>query len=355
MIEIHTVGSGGGSIARLDTGGSLQVGPESAGSNPGPACYSLGGRKPTVTDANLVLGRLDPTRFLGGEMELSSDVAFAVLERLGEQLGVTAVSAALGIVRVANANMARAIRLISTERGHDPREFVLISFGGAGGLHACEVARAMGIRRVLVPPRASTLSAYGMLVADVTKDYIQTVMLSGTASLDAIEERLQALASKGKEDLEREGVLAAQMTLIRELDLRYIGQSYELTLPFHADYHRAFHAEHQVAYGYSDPQLPIEVVNVRVRATGHVTKPEIATEDLGEENPSAALLERREIRLDRSTSRELPVYDGDQLLPGNRLEGPALVLYPDTTLFLSEADIASMDKFRNLIVEVGAR
>ena len=355
MIEIHTVGSGGGSIARLDIGGSLQVGPESAGSSPGPACYGLGGREPTVTDANLVLGRLDPKRYLGGEMKLSGDVAFAVLERLGEQLGVTAVSAALGIVRVANANMARAIRLISTERGHDPRDFLLISFGGAGGLHACEVARAVGIRRALVPSRASTLSAYGMLVADVTRDYVQTVMLSGNASLDAIEEPLQALVSQGKKDLDREGILLTQMTLIRELDLRYIGQSYELTLPFQADYQRAFHAAHQVAYGYSDAQLRIEVVNVRVRAIGHVTKPEIATEDLGVENPSAALLERREVRLDQSTSPKLPVYDGDQLLPGNRLEGPALVLYPDTTLFLGETEFASMDRFRNLIVAVGAQ
>jgi N-methylhydantoinase A len=207
VINIHTVGSGGGSIAYVDAGGALRAGPQSAGANPGPVCYGRGGRQPTVTDANLVLGRLAPDYFLGGHMPLDLHAATQALTELAQEAGLLpqsgtdglnpAQGAALGVIQVANAHMERALRVISVERGYDPRDFVLVSFGGAGGLHACDLARGLGIRRVLIPPGASTLSAFGMLTADVVKDYVQTVMLSGDTPYDELDRRLRSLAERG--------------------------------------------------------------------------------------------------------------------------------------------------------------
>ncbi len=345
MIDIHTVGSGGGSISYVDPGGLLQVGPKSAGAEPGPACYGRGGAEPTVTDANLLLGRLDPERFLGGEMTLDAVPARQVIDRLAERLGLTSEQAALGIIRIVNAHMARAIRLVSVARGHDPRDFTLISFGGAGGLHACEVAREVGIDRVLIPRGASTLSAYGMLAADVAKDFVRTVMLPAETQFKTLEKVLEPMVEAGRADIESQGIAPERIELVRELDLRYVGQSYELQVPFEPDYAQTFHKRHHEAYGYSDPEMPVEVVNLRVRAIGRVTHLEFDPISLESEDPADALIS--------ATDGTLNFYDGERLKPGNRVPGPSIILFPDTTIYLGGRDSTTVDGYGNLLVEVG--
>jgi N-methylhydantoinase A len=359
MMDIHTVGSGGGSIARVDRGGSLRVGPQSAGASPGPACYGLGGTDPTVSDANLVLGRMIANRFLGGQLQLDLAAAHRVIDRLGAELGLPpgpdrAIQSAGAVVRVVNSHMARAIRLVSVERGHDPREFVLVSFGGAGGLHACELARRSGIRTVLIPRQASTLSALGMLVADPTRDFVQTVMLSGETNSADMAGQFSALEAEGRRILESEGVPAELVEIVRELDLRYQGQSYELTVPLSDDFRVEFDRVHQQAYGYGDTALPIEIVNLRLRAIGQLDKPQLVEDALSPADPAAAFLGERQIYVGGAepVRGEVSTFNGAALRPGNQVTGPALVVYPDTTFLLPLGDRAMIDGYRNLIVEV---
>jgi N-methylhydantoinase A len=359
MMDIHTVGSGGGSIARVDRGGSLRVGPQSSGASPGPACYGLGGTDPTVSDANLVLGRMIADRFLGGQLQLELAAARRVIDRLGAELGLPpgpdrAIQSAGAVVRVVNAHMARAIRLVSVERGHDPREFVLVSFGGAGGLHACELARGSGIRTVLIPRQASTLSAHGMLVADPTRDFVQTVMLSGETRSAELAGQFSALEAEGRRILEAEGVPTELVEIVRELDLRYRGQSYELTVPLSDEFRAEFDRAHHQAYGYSDTALPLEIVNLRLRASGQLDKPQLVEEALSPADPAAAFLGGRQIHLGgvEPVRGQVSTFDAAALRPGNRVTGPALVVYPDTTILLPSGDRALMDGYRNLIIEV---
>ncbi len=255
VLDIQTVGAGGGSIARVDAGGLLRVGPQSAGAQPGPACYGTG-ELPTVTDANVVLGRIRPDAFLGGTMRLYPARAAAAVDIIANALGTTLRKAAEGIVRVANANMERAIRSVSVERGYDPREFALVAFGGSGGLHACEIAESLGIDTVLVPEHAGVLSALGMLLADRVRDYS-----AGVPGVRDLEPRWRTLIQLARRDMRR-----AQLT--RLVDMRYKGQSYELTLPEGADFHTA----HEREYGYADRTRPTEVVTIRLRAVEPVDR-----------------------------------------------------------------------------------
>jgi N-methylhydantoinase A len=250
MLDIHTVGAGGGSIARVDEGGLLRVGPQSAGADPGPACYGTGDQA-TVTDAHVALGRITSHQFLGGEMRIEAARAEAAIDRIARILKRDRVSTAAGIVRVANANMERAIRVVSVERGRDPRDFPLVAFGGCGGLHACEMAEELGIRIVVVPRFAGALSALGMLLADRVRDYSAAVVDGAQ-----IEIRFAHLEGQARHDMRG-------AKLERMADVRYVGQSYELTVPWGA----SFHEEHQRIYGYCDPRRPTEIVTVRVRAT----------------------------------------------------------------------------------------
>jgi N-methylhydantoinase A len=363
VIDIHTIGAGGGSIARRDAGGALRVGPESAGADPGPACYGHGGTSPTVTDANLVLGRLAPEAFLGGAMPLEPARAMEVLDRLAAELGLEAEAgmsraqvAALGVVEVVNAHMARALRVISVARGHDPRDFSLVCFGGAGGLHAAALAGGLQIGRVLVPPLASTLSAFGMISAQILKDYVQTVMLPGTTDRSTLQDRMEPLRLRARQEMEAEGLAPEQTVLQAEVDLRYRGQSYELRVPWPAnggDLLASFHHEHQAAYGYQDLQAEVEIVNLRLRAAGTVPVPELKAAPMGESDPDKARLGDRQAVLRAGTGR-LAVFDGLALRPGDALGGPALVVLPDTTVFLEAEDRCRMDGFRNLILDVGA-
>ncbi|HLC06115.1 MAG TPA: hydantoinase/oxoprolinase family protein [Anaerolineales bacterium] len=365
VIDIHTVGSGGGSIAYADPGGALRVGPQSAGADPGPVCYDRGGSQPTVTDADLALGRLAPDHFLGGAMRLDVEAPRRALTELGQMLSLQAhpgldlaQTTALGIVAVANAHMARALRVISVERGFDPADFVLLSFGGSGGLHCTELARSLGMRKVLIPPGASTLSAYGMLTADVVKDYVQTVMLPESAAASDLEEPLSELAQRGRRDIQAEGFSDELIRLNPMVDVRYVGQSYELTIPFCDELAAAFHQAHRRIYGHSEPSAPVEFVNVRMQAVGAVSPPPLPIGETGDADPSAALLEHRPVVLGgtdqlQGTMTEVPFYDGEALRPGQRFKGPAVVVQKDTTIFLGPNDQSAVDSYFNLIVEIG--
>ncbi len=364
IVDLHTVGSGGGSVAYVDTGGALRVGPRSAGADPGPTCYGRGGEEPTVTDANLVLGRLPADRFLGGAMTLDMGAARAALERLAVEAGIeggpdagddlnSAERAALGVIRVAEAHMERALRVISVERGHDPADFALVSFGGAGGLHATRLARALGIGRVLVPPEASTLSALGMLLAPVARDYVLTVMLPGDTSHQKLEERLRPLRERGRSDLRAEGVGEEEAQLRAELDVRYAGQSWELSVPLTADYLERFHAVHEEAYGHADRGAAVEVVNLRLRAWGALPVPRLPEGERGPPHPSAALLDRRPVVVGGCRC-EVPFYLAERLQPGHRVDGPAVVVRSDTTVLLEPGDRAEVDRGFRLLIDTEA-
>jgi N-methylhydantoinase A len=358
VIDIHTVGAGGGSIAYMDLGGALRVGPQSAGADPGPVCYRRGGHRPTVTDANLVLGRLIPERFLDGRLPLDASAAQQSLTQLAEEAGLVAEQglspaqrAALGVIHVANAHMERALRVISVERGFDPEDFTLVSFGGAGGLHACDLARALGMRRVLVPQGASTLSAFGMLVADVVKDYVKTVMLPGDVTHEHLEALLAPLAARGQMAVAGEGIPASGITLYRELDMRYVGQSYELRVPLSVDFISAFHRAHQKIYGHNEPTAPLEIVNLRLRAVGSTSRPAMPTLPRANGEIGDALIEQRPLIL--ASGRHLvPIYDGQKLLAGHVIGGPALVVQPDTTVFVAPGDLAQVDQQGNLVIDI---
>jgi len=270
-IDIHTVGAGGGSLAAVDVGGVLKVGPQSAGADPGPACYGTGERA-TVTDANVVLGRLAAHAFLGGRMALDVARATAAVARVAQQLAVSVEAAAEGIVRVVNAGMERAIRRISVERGHDPREYGLVAFGGAAGQHACELAMALGMRRVVVPRHPGLLSAWGAVAADVQRDYARTIRLMCPTPA-RLRTLFAPLLRAAQTELRREGVTAAQLRTVPTLDVRYAGQSYEINLPFAPRFADAFHAAHQRLYGYADRARPVEVVTIRVSASGRSVRP----------------------------------------------------------------------------------
>jgi N-methylhydantoinase A len=359
MLDIHTIGAGGGSIARVDVGGALRVGPESAGADPGPACYGRG-HLPTVTDANLVLGRLSAEHFLGGQMALDASRAHAVLTMLGKEMSLTASQAALGVVEVANAHMQRALRVISVERGHDPRRFTLLSFGGAGGLHAVDLARGLGIPHILIPPLASTLSAFGMLTADVIKDYTRTVMLPGTTLISRLSFLLDALAERGLQEIRAEGIPAHRIRIERFLDMRYCGQSYELIIPFGETFLTDFHDLHEHEYGYANSATQVEVVNIRVRAVGQGTPPplmshpvqDVTTIPEVEPGPTKAFLESRRVVFARGEI-ETPFYQAELLEPGNYIQGPAVIVRSDTTILIGPTDRAEVDKFDNLNIEVG--
>jgi len=351
LLDIHTIGAGGGSIARLDAGGALNVGPHSAGADPGPACYGKGDL-PTVTDANLVLGRLSAAHFLGGQMQLDEHRAFQVMQSLGEEMGLNATQAALGVIQVANAHMERALRVISVERGQDPRRFTLLSFGGAGGLHAADLARGLGIPRLLIPPLASTFSAFGMLAANVVKDFTRTVMLPGTTSFASLHQLIETLAERGRAEVQDEGIPLPDIVIEPFLDMRYAGQSYELIVPFSLEFLAGFHGQHQQVYGYSHPQSSVEIVNLRLRAVGKIFPPPLLSKLIQPPDSTHALLETRQVTFSGGDLLT-QVYLAESLNPGNQLVGPALVVRSDTTLLLGPNDQARVDAFENILVQVG--
>ena len=332
MLDIHTVGAGGGSIARVDAGGALRVGPESAGADPGPACYGRGDQL-TVSDANLLLGRLPARHFLGGRMTLDLPRTRKIATTFAASLGVTVERLAEGIVQIANANMEHAIRAVTVQRGHDPRDFALLAFGGAGGMHACEIAASMEIDTVLIPRHAGVLSAFGMLLADVRKDYTQTVLLdSREATPDALSARFSPLLQQAANDLAAEGFDLANTVLERLLDVRYTGQAYEITLPFSDDFEHAFHARHQQLYGNSNPARPVEIVNLRVNATGLAEKFDFPASKIVDA-PLPAPLETAPAWFNGCVM-DTPLYSREALPAGCAGEGPAVLAGVEATIVI---------------------
>ncbi len=359
MIEIHTVGAGGGSIARVDAGGALVVGPQSAGADPGPACYGEGDRI-TVTDANLTLGRLRSDGFLGGRMTLDQQRSESLMTDLSGGVGASATDTALGIIRVVNSNMERAIRAISLERGYDPREFTLIPFGGAGPMHACELAAELGIPRVLVPGHPGILSALGVAIADVVKDYSRTVMLRGDDLESArLEEEFHGMEQQARAELVDEGLRADAMTPRRFLDVRYVGQSFELTVDcppltepgdLTGDISTDFYEAHLQRFGYADAALPIEVVNLRLKLELAMDKPELEpAANQGSDSGPAVIGNAEVVFADGPVGTTL--YNRDLLQTGNRIAGPALLLQLDTTIVVPPGWNGGVDPYGNLLLE----
>lgn len=345
MLDIHTAGAGGGSIARFDAGGMLRVGPESAGAMPGPICYGRG-ELPTVTDANLILGRLDAASFLGGAVTLDLERTRRLMERAMGPLA-TVEDFAAGILRVIETEMAKAIRVISIERGFDPRDFTLVAFGGGGPLHACHLARALRVPRVLVPALPGALSAVGILLADTTREYSRTVMLPADAALEQVFSEMEAAA---KDDFDREGL---QGSTQRSCDLRYRGQGYELNVPFGRQMMREFHEQHRRRYGFASEARPIEIVNVRVRIVAPAPAFEQMREALYEGDGSHALTAMRPVHFDGEVV-ETRVYDRERLRPGDTFAGPAIVTEYSSATIVPPGDVLRVDELRNLVIEVHA-
>jgi N-methylhydantoinase A len=370
MIDIHTVGAGGGSIARVDEGGALRVGPESARSDPGPVCYGRdSAREITVTDANLVLGRLDADHFLGGRMQLDLARTQARMQDLARRLSLPLEAAAWGVIRVANSNMERAIRTISIERGHDPRRFTLLAFGGAGPLHTCELAAALGIPRVIIPLHPGVLSALGMILADLVRDYSQTVMLPAEqADVETLDHLLAPLYERARADFSGEALTENGLTLLPTLDMRYVGQSYELAIPLppqgvdHPEpveqlLAQRFHAAHRQRFSYASEGEPVEIVNLRLKAVFRTGKPEFQRQPLGRLDPSAAHIGYKRIYFASADSphaaRPVPaaLYERERLAPGNIVVGPAVVFQMDTTTVIPPGWAATVDEWGNLLLE----
>jgi N-methylhydantoinase A len=359
MLDIHTVGAGGGSIARFDAGGALRVGPESAGADPGPICYGLG-TEPTVTDANLLLGRMQPQRFLGGDftldLERTRHLVTEWLKRHGSKL--TPEQFAAGVIRVINATMEKAIRVVSIERGYDPREFVLVAFGGAGGLHACELVEALSIPRVIVPAMPGALSAFGILVSDVVKDYSRTVLWRVAKKLpsERLEREFAILSRRAEKDFRSEkwkGAIRHQ----RSVDVRYQGQGYELNIPYTRNLIRDFRDEHQRRYGYSFSTREVELVTLRLRSTIEGT----TTSHVGTGVPAR----RSRAKSGKVSPEHAPVFfsgkklgarvlSRDLLVGSQKYYGPAVVTEYSATTVVPPGMSFRKNGAGNLIVEVGA-
>lgn len=351
MVDIHTVGAGGGSIAWLDSAGALHVGPQSAGAEPGPVCYGTGSEL-TVTDANLCLGRMSFRHPLGGCMWLNLDRAREQMASFANKLGMSVDEAATGIVRVANAIMERAVRVISVERGHDPRRFSLLAFGGAGPMHACDLARALAIPNIIIPNNAGVLSALGLLMADVVKDFSQTVLLQADqTSPSELEPFFAQLEGQAMQVLREEGFTHEYTSLERSLDVRYCGQSYEIIIPMSADFASAFHAEHRRLYGRSNISWPIEVINIRLTARGIVEPLRLSTRRETGKSAESAITHKQEAVFD-GKRLESPVYERSALQPGAHFRGPAIVAELSATVVVPPDYMARVDSYGNIILNL---
>ncbi len=355
MLEIHTVGAGGGSLARFDRAGALRVGPESAGAEPGPICYGRGER-PTVTDAHLILGRIPERGFLSGDFPLDVARTRKWMERARGPIR-TVEQFAQGIVDVANAVMEKAIRVISVERGHDQRDYTLVAFGGAGGLHACDLAAALRIPRVLIPRLPGGLSALGILRAHVVHDYSRTVRMnvaSVAATRRALASEFKKLETRGRSVLQAEGFAGAKIRGERLLDMRYVGQAYELTVPESGDFLAAFHAAHERRYGYADAARAVEVVNVRARLIGLTDQPQLDRPRRSSHGGTASVVETRRA-LFGGRAYQTRVYDRAQLAPGQKFKGPAIVSEYSATTIVPPGWRGVVDSWGNLILTQAGR
>ena len=373
VIDVHSVGAGGGSLARMDAGGALRVGPESAGATPGPACYGRGGQRPTVTDANLTLGRIDPDRFLGGAFRLEQQATEEVFRTFLRAAGKRSLGnkksfsgpleLARGIIAVANATMERALRVISVERGHDPRDFTLICFGGAGGLHAADLCRSLGMAGVIIPPNPGTFSALGILQSDAVRDVSQSVLAPVPTDRQAtrpaafqrflsdLARRFRTIERKARAELGRDHFPPGRVLAERKLEVRYTGQSYELLVPFSPRFQEEFERLHEKTYGYAHAGKPLEVVNLRLRLTvpTAVRVPSRRSSNGASREIRNAILKEKNVWFGNRFHRT-PLYARDRLCPGMRLDGPAVVAEYSSTTVVPPGFQCRMDRQGNLVL-----
>ena len=362
MIEINTIGAGAGSIAWLDERNGLHVGPHSAGADPGPAAYGRGGTEPTVADANIVLGRLHPDRFLGGAMQVDIEAArTTVRERVAEPLGMTVEAAAAGIIRIANANMERAVRVSSAEKGYDPRDIVLLAFGGAGPLHAAALARAARIPTVLVPPQPGVFSAVGLVMADIRHDFVRSQILrGGEITADRLDALFAVLDEEAEAALARDAVPADRRRLQRSADIRYSGQAYEVHVPIPGGtldesavtgIIQSFHDLHRQLYAHDNPGRPIEFVSGRVAAIGLMDAPALHEVDA---RSNGGPIEHRPVWFDESQAYvDTAIYERGTLGPGSAFTGPAVIEQMDTTTVVHPGQRVKVDNYGNLMISTG--
>ena len=364
MLDIHTVGAGGGSIAYIDSGGLLKVGPRSAGADPGPVCYGRGSTEPAVTDANVVLQTLNPTHLLGGRMKVRQDLARAAIERLAGPLGLDVMATAQGILSVVTANMVRAIRVISVQRGYDPRDYTLVAFGGAGPLHAARLARELDIPRVLVPRNPGILCAMGLLLTDLRADFASTRLVTlGAAAQAEVADAFDALSARAAAWFEDEHIPTEAQRTTRTVDMRYAGQNYELPVPLPEGrvtaatldaLAQAFDAAHRRLYGFAAEGEPMQFVTYRIEAAGLVPKAAVPPQPEGPPDASAAVMGRRQVWLPEAGGFvSCPVYDRDRLRPGHRIAGPAIVEQMDATTVILPGMTGRVEPYANLILEAG--
>jgi len=364
MIQVETLGAGGGSIGWIDDLGLLQVGPQSAGSDPGPACYGQGGTQPTTTDANLVLGYLNPDGLVGGRLPL--DVAkaeAAIRENVAEPLGISSERAAYGMFTIVNANMVNGIRRVSVERGYDPRDFVLVCAGGATGAHITALASSMGIRTIIVPKLASGLCAFGQIISDVKYNYMATcpVRLEDGSAYERIDTLFRRLEAEGMKHLKKDGFNKSTIKVRRSLEMRYVGQVHECTVEIDnfeigpktaARLREAFNRRHEELYTYSEPASLIEVVNLESTLYGVIEKPEGAPIPEGEGACKALTGTRRAIFTPDGKRQRVPVYDGASLGAGDQVQGPAIIEEVTTTLVVEPGWTARLDATGSYVVEM---
>jgi N-methylhydantoinase A len=362
MLDIHTVGAGGGSIAHVDSGGLLKVGPRSAGADPGPVCYDRGNTEPTVTDANVVLQTLNPVSLLGGRMAVRQDLARAAIGKLADRLGMDLMATAQGIISVVTANMAKAIRVISVQRGYDPRDYTLNAFGGAGPLHAARLARELDIARVLVPRNPGILCATGLLLTDLRADFAATNLQTlAPAAQGLIEAEFAGLQSRAEAWFAEEHIAPSSRRVTRTVDMRYAGQNYELpiTLPEGEVTQatldalaRGFAAAHQRMYGFAAEGEPVQLVTFRVEAAGVVPKAGFAPQPDAGPDAAPAAIGTREVWLPEAGGfTACTVYDREKLRAGNVIAGPAIVEQMDATTVVLPGMIARVEPYMNLILE----
>jgi N-methylhydantoinase A len=366
VLDIVEVGTGGGSIAWLDEGGGLHVGPRSAGAEPGPASYARGGTEPTVTDANCILGRLSPERFLGGEMRLDLNAAETALrERLAQPLAVPLERAASGMLQVATSAMANAVRHVTLERGLDPRDFTLVAYGGGGPLHAASVAKELSIRTIIIPYAPGHFSALGMLMADLRRDYVQTLFARmDELEMFELEDQFKNLEAEGRRVLEESGIPTDRIVFERAADMRYVGQEHAVAvrLPANvgderarAEIKRLFDDAHEQRYSHSAPEESADIVSLRISAIGRLGKPQLAKIPQGEAAPpKAALCGTRSVIFEGSGSLEAAVFDRTQLLQGNVIHGPSIIEEMASTTVVEPGDTVTVNAFGHLIMQLQA-
>jgi N-methylhydantoinase A len=359
MVDIHTVGAGGGSIAQFGNDGLLKVGPESAGAIPGPACYSRGGTLPTVSDANVILGRL-PIELAGGGLTIDREKAVNAVQPLAEKLGISVEEAALGIVGIVTANMTRAIRVVSVEKGHDPRKFALMPFGGAGGLHAADVARSLGMRRILVPWAPGILCAEGLIVADLQEDFVANCRTKIQGDLLVVQGELDDLGKRAEAWFEEDAADAENRLMVLSFDMRYLGQNYELPVevwqgqdspvcPVAEDLREAFLTEYRRSYGHADPDAPIEMVNIRLRASARLTRAEANSASASQADESEQLVD---VWFSSKESTAARVYRRAGLSAGTVISGPAIITQLDSTTVVPPDATVRLDEALNMIMEL---